>query len=131
VADFHFEYDEANKIFAVRMTGSVTDDVFRMVYASVARYLEGREVRAALIDLSSMTAFDVSAAAVRQVSAQPAPIEDPTPRYIIATEAHVFGMARMFQIVAAHGIKELHVVRSVQDAHDALGLAATQFERLA
>jgi len=40
-------------------------------------------------------------------------------------------MARMFQIVASKGRDALHVVRSVKDAHDALGLHAPQFERLA
>ena len=131
MADFFFEYDEANKIFAVRLTGSVTDEVFRAVYASAPRHVEGREIRAALIDLSSITGFDVTAAAVRQMSTQEPPIADPTPRYVIATEAHIFGMARMFQIVASKGRDRLHVVRSVQDAHDALGLDAPRFERLA
>jgi hypothetical protein len=131
VADFFFEYDEANKIFAIRVMGTVTDDVFRAVYASTPRHVEGREIRAALIDLSTITGFDVTAAAIRQVSAQQPPIADPTPRYVIATEAHIFGMARMFQIVASRGRDRLHVVRSVKDAHDALGLAAPRFERLA
>ncbi len=129
--DFHFEYDDENKIFAVRVTGRATDEVFRVAYATVNGYLEGREVRGALIDLSACEHFGVSAAAIRQMSAQHPVFSDPTPRYVIATQAHVFGMARMFQIVSPRGREALHVVRSVQDAHDALGLRAPRFERLA
>jgi len=50
---------------------------------------------------------------------------DPTPRYVIATRDDVFGMARMFQIVSPAGRDMLHVVRSVKEAYDALGLTDT------
>jgi hypothetical protein len=131
VPDFHFEYDEAEKLFAVRMTGAVTDEIFRACYAETLRRAEGREIRAALIDLSAVERYDVSAAAVREAGKLPPLFPDPTPRYLVATSDHVFGMARMLQIVSTQGREMLHVVRSVQEAYDALGLHAPQFERLA
>ena len=131
MADFYFEYDEAEKLFAVRMTGSITDDSFKACYAETLRLAPGREIRAALMDLSAVDRYDVSAAAVLEVSKLRPLFPDPTPRYIVATSEHVFGMARMLQLVSDHGRDGLHVVRSLQEAYDALGLHAPQFERLA
>src|SRR5438477_8235400 len=94
-----FEYDAVHKVLAVRATGDITDDVLGAVYAEVARLGQEREVRAAFFDLSGVGRFDVSATAVRQLSKLSPALPDPTPRYVVATKAHIFGMARMFQIV--------------------------------
>ena len=57
-------------------------------------------------------------------------LPDPLPKYIVATQDHIFGMARMFQITSS-GRDTLHVVRSAQDVYTALGLTdAARFERL-
>jgi hypothetical protein len=44
VESFHFEYDDTNKILAVRVAGPMTDDVFRTMFASMTRQVEGREI---------------------------------------------------------------------------------------
>jgi hypothetical protein len=131
VANCHFEYDAQNRIFAVRMTGAITDDVFKACYAETLRLVEGRDILAAVTDLSAVDRYDVSAAAVREVSKLPPLFPDPTPRYVVAASDHVFGMARMLQLVSEQGREMLHVVRSVQEAYDALGLRAPHFDRLA
>jgi hypothetical protein len=57
-------------------------------------------------------------------------IPDPLPKYIVAAQDHMFGMARMFQITS-RGRDALRIVRSAQDVYDELGLpAAAHFERL-
>jgi hypothetical protein len=130
VADFSFEYDAAEKIFAVRMTGAITDDVFKACYAETLRRAGALEIRAALIDLSAVDRYDVSAAAMREAGKSQPLFPDPTPRYLVATSDHVFGMARMLQLVSTQGREALRVVRSVQEAYDAIGVPAPHFEPL-
>jgi hypothetical protein len=127
---FHFEYDAANKVFAVRMHGAITDAIFRACYLETPRYVEGRDIRAALMDLSDVERYDVSAAAVREVSRLAPLFPDPMPRCVVAPQDHIFGMARMFQMTSPGGRDMLHVVRSMKDAYTALGLTNPQFERV-
>ena len=127
---FHFEYDAANKIFAVRMHGTITDTIFKACYAETPRHVQGREVRAALTDLSDVERYDVSASAVRDVSRLPPLFPDPTPRWVVAPQDHVFGMARMFQMTSPGGRDMLHIVRSTGDVYSALGVTTPHFERL-
>lgn len=127
---FHFEYDSAHKVFAVRMHGIVTDEIFKACYAATPAEVQGRDVVAALMDLSDVDRYDVSANTVREVSRLPPLFPDPTPRWVIATQDHIFGMARMFQMTSPGGRDMLHVVRSIGDAYAALGIASPQFERL-
>ncbi|HET9830444.1 MAG TPA: hypothetical protein VFP91_01985 [Vicinamibacterales bacterium] len=128
--NFHFEYDAAHEVFVVRMYGRITDDIFKASYAATPQYLEGRRIRAALMDLSGVDSYDVSSAAMRDVSKLPPLFPDPTPRWIVAPQDHIFGMARMFQMLSPTGRDMLHVVRSMRDALQAMGGATAHFERL-
>lgn len=128
--DFHFEYDAANGVLAVRITGRFTDATMKAVYAGLSDHVKQRAVRAALLDLTAAAHFEVSADAVRQMSSLTPLLPDPIPKYIIAAQDHMFGMARMFQITS-RGRDALRIVRSAQEVYDELGLpAAAQFERL-
>ena len=114
---------------AVRVTGQFTDDVFKRFYADTPRYVTGRDVRGAILDLSAVKTFDLSADVVRQVSELHPLLPDPFPRYVVAPQDHAFGMARMFQTVAK-GREALSIVRSLAAAYSALGITTPQFERL-
>ena len=127
---FHFEYDATHRIFAVRMRGTITDAIFKACYAETPRYVQGRDVQAALTDLSDVQRYDVSAAAVRDVARLAPLFPDPTPRWVIAPQDHIFGMARMFQMTSPAGRGMLHIVRSMTDAYAALGVTTPHFERL-
>ena len=125
-----FEYDAAKKILAVHLSGPMTDDSLKACYINGARYVEGREIRGAIIDLTAVAPFSVSAAGVRQLSVLEPLVPDPAVRFVVAPQAHIFGMARMFQIVSPKAREKFHVVRSLSAAHEALGVTAGQFERL-
>ncbi len=127
---FHFEYDPVHELFVVRMHGQVTDDVFKASYAATPRYTAGRRIRAALMDLSGVESYDVSSTAMRDVSRLPPLFPDPTPRWVVAPQDYVFGMARMFQLLSPSGRDMLHVVRTMDEALEALDIESPQFERL-
>ena len=127
---FQFEYDAANEVFVVRMRGAITDDIFKASYAATPRHVKDRHIRAAVTDLTEVESYDVSAAAIREVSRLPPLFPDPTPRWVVAPKDHVFGMARMFQMMSPKGRDMLHVVRSVREAYEALGVTSPRFEQL-
>lgn len=127
---FYFEYDASKRIFAVRMHGTITDTVFKACYTETPRHVQGREIRAALMDLTGVERYDVSAAAMRDVSRLSPLFPDPTPRWVVAPQDHIFGMARMFQMTSPAGRDMLHIVRSMAEAYAALGIMTPHFERL-
>ena len=129
MADFHFEYDAAHMVLAIRVTGVFTDEIMKACYQAMAGQIGVREIRAAFLDLSAAGAVDVSADAVRGMSKLAPLLPDPIPKYIVATEDHIFGMARMFQITS-RGRDTLQIVRSRQDVYTSLGLDTLRFERL-
>ena len=123
-----FEYDASKKVFAAHFSGPMTDESLKACYLNAARYVEGREIHGAIIDLTGVGSFSVSAAGVRQLSVLEPLVPDPAVRYVIAPQAHIFGMARMFQMVSPKAREKFHVVRSLSAAHDALGVTAQEFE---
>ena len=129
MADFYIEYDTANRVLAIRVTGAFTDAAMRAVYAALAEEVRRREVRAAVLDLSAVMDFTLSADAVRAMGKLPSLLPDPLPKFIVANKDHIFGMARMFQITS-QGRDALQIVRSPQDVYASLGVSAPSFERL-
>ena len=127
--DFYFEYDAEHRVLAVRVTGAFTDAVMQACYQAMAGQVGRREVRAAFLDLSAAGSVDVSADAVRGMSKLAPLFPDPLPKYIVAAEDHIFGMARMFQITS-RGRDTLQIVRSRQDVYASLGLDTPRFEPL-
>ena len=127
--DFYIEYDAGNRLLAVRVTGAFTDAAMRRCYDAVAEELPRHDVRAAMLDLSAASEFNLSADAVRGMSRLAPLLPDPLPKYIVATQDHMFGMARMFQITS-RGRDTLQIVRTPQEVYTSLGLTAPLFERL-
>ena len=125
-----FDYDASAKVLVVSLSGPATDDSLKACYLNAARYIEGREIRGAIINLTNIDSFDVSAAGVRALAALEPIVPDPAVRYVIAPQAHIFGMARMFQMVSPKAREQFHVVRTLDAAHEALGVTAPKFERL-
>ena len=77
-----------------------------------------------------MKTFDVSSQALRTAALQPSPYPDETPRFIVAPSDYLFGMARMYQILANRPGEKLRVVRKRKEALAAVGARDPKFERL-
>jgi len=129
VPDFYIEYEAMSHLLAIRVTGAFTDAGMRRCYDALAGAMLDRDVRAALLDLSAVGEFNLSADAVRGMSRLAPLLPDPLPKYIVANQDHVFGMARMFQITSRNR-DALQVVRTSQEVYASLGLTAPAFERV-
>src|SRR5579859_437211 len=75
-----------------------------------------------LIDASQITSFDVSSEEVRDLAVEDAPFAPSARRVLVASEDLVFGLARMFQIFGAEQRPHFEVVRTLEQAHQFLGI---------
>ncbi|MGA8503289.1 MAG: hypothetical protein WB683_17180 [Candidatus Sulfotelmatobacter sp.] len=130
-ANFRCEFDRANKIMLIRFKGRVTNELLEVSYRTAQRYATLMDASASIMDCSLVTEFDVSADLIRQLAKQEPVLSDPTrPRFIVASKALVFGLARMFQIMGEHSRPLLKVVRTMDEALAALGVKSPHFEPL-
>jgi hypothetical protein len=124
-----FDFDATNRILRCRLEGPVTDEVLKNYYQLAAEYVSRTSPRAGIMDLSAVTAFDVSPESIREL-AQSSPVmpNQELPRFVIAASPKVFGLARMFELEGQHTRPNLHVVQSMEAACVVLGIENLRFE---
>jgi len=129
--NFHFEYDATNGILLGRFEGQLTEESGAAFYSAIRKHGIATDARAGIWDFSRATE-NVASDAIRRVAKQEAAMPDPTrrPCFIVAPDAHLFGLSRMFQISGEHQRPLLQVVRTVSEALAALDVTSPQFEPL-
>lgn len=127
-----FEFDPENKVLLVQPEGRLTDESLLEIYTGIAKYSVATDARAGIFDFSLVAEFAVTADTIRNLARQEPAMPDAVhrPRVLVAPATHVFGIARMFQIVGEHQRPTLSVVRSLDEAFAALGVPSPHFEPL-
>jgi len=127
---FHFEFDPENEIFLAKFHGTVTSESIKDFYrAAAAAALLAKEFRASIADFSEATLVRATPHTVRELAALPP--ADPVvsrPRVIVAPNALLFALARMFRLIGRATRPNLHVVRSLSQAYTLLEITAPCFE---
>jgi hypothetical protein len=128
---YRFDFDATNRILRGRFDGCVTDEVLKEYYRIAAGYVEQVDPRSGITDFSAVTSFEVSAETVRELARSVPAMPDPGRiRVVLAPVDHVFGMARLFQLVGEHTRPNLHIVRTLREAWAVLGVQDPQFGQL-
>ena len=128
---YHFEFDETNRILRCRFDGRVNDEALKEFYRLAAEYVAQTDPRAAIIDLSAVTSFEVSPETIRELAKSAPAMPDPSrPRCIVAPSPQIFGLARMFEIEGEVTRPNLHVVHTLEEAWAILGVQGFQFKPL-
>ncbi len=127
---YHFEFDPEHRILLVIAEGDVKDQEILNVNADIAAHVRELKPSAGISDLSSVTTFQVASATMRTAASQPSPYPEETPRFIVAPQDHLFGMARMYELAGHRTRSKLKVVRSREEALAALGVPNARFERV-
>lgn len=128
---YRFEFDPANGILRVCYAGDIGDELLRKCYKDTPQAVGRTNPRAIIIDLSEVTSFDVSPQIIYELAEYKPTVKDPAiPRIIVAPTPHMFGMARMFQIIGGHSRPMLQVVNSLKVAYAELDITKPQFELL-
>jgi len=127
---FHFEFDSENEIFLAKFHGPVTSESVGDFYRALgAAALLAPEFRSSIADFSEATLVRATPHAIRELAALPP--ADPVvarPRLVVAPNALMYALARMFRVIGRATRPNLHVVRSLSQAFTLLEVTAPCFE---
>ena len=127
---YHFEFDSEHRVLLVILEGNVDDREMRTINDDIRGHVRELNPAAGISDFSTITTFSVAAPTMRTAASQPSPYPVETPRFIVAPRDELFGMARMYELIADRPMAKLKVVRSREAALAALGIQKSRFERL-
>ena len=118
---FHFEFNKPHRVLRLVYDGEISDRDVRASIPAAIKAVAACDPASALIDLSGVTGGDVSTPAIRYVADHDPPFGD-MPRCYVAPTDYLYGLTRMFQILADERRPNLHVLRSVREANRLLGI---------
>lgn len=126
---YRFDFDLSNGILRCRLGGRVTDDELKEFFRIGAALAVRAHPAAGVIDLTEVTAFDVSSQTIREQS-RVAPVlnDSELRRVVIAPSSDTFGMMRMFELEGQDVRPNIHVVRSEKEAWAILAVENPQFQ---
>jgi hypothetical protein len=125
-----FEFDPVNKVLLLRVAGPLTDEALAEGYRAIRRHSAATNPSAGIFDFTAVTDFPVSTEFIRQMAKNEPAIPSDRPRALIASQTHAFGLLRMFQIMGEQTRPNLHVVRTLDEAFEVLGIQSPHFEPL-
>ena len=126
---YRIVYDPTNRILRARFEGRVTDDELKEVYRLGQAQAARIDPRAGITDFSDVTTLAFSSETIHELAASTPIMRDPRrPVVFVAPTPHIFGMARMFEMLGAETRPNLHVVRTLEEAYELLGVREPQFE---
>jgi hypothetical protein len=116
----------------LRFEGPLTDDSIAEFYRVIRQYWTAADASMGIVDFSSVTEFALSSDLIGRLAQQEPCMPDAArrPRVIVAPKTHVFGLARMFQIMGEPSRPLLTVVHTMGEALAALGIQSPHFEPL-
>ena len=128
-----FEFDAENKILLGKFEGRLSDESLVESYQAIRKYSVATDARAGILDFSLVTEISATSDMIRNLARQDPAMPDAVhrPRVLVAPATHLFGIARMFQIVGERKRPRLTVVRTLDEAFAALGVKSPHFEPLA
>jgi len=127
---YHFEFDSEQRILLLAYEGDIRGREIEAANQKMAEHVVRLKPVGGLADLTAIRTFNVTAEDMRRVALQPSPYPPETPRFIIAPTDHLFGMARMYEIIADRPPEKLKVVRSWQAALAELGVKELNLKRI-
>ena len=125
---YFFDFDPVNKILRCSRRGRVTDALLFEVYSEAQRLLESRSPCRGIDDLSAVTEFAVSADTIKKL-ADKSSFSLLEVLVIVAPQAHLYGMSRMYSILT-EATRRVQVVRTMEEAYSLLGVSSPQFGRI-
>lgn len=124
----HFQFDFEHKILLTVMEGEIEGLEISTIDQDMRERIARMQPTAGISDLTGVTNFNVPGPIMRAAALQPAPFPPETPRFIVAPTDVLYGMSRMYELVADRPHGKLQVVRSRQEALSALGVSNAKFD---
>lgn len=123
----YFGFDRQQEIVLAILEGDFGDEDLRQFFASMEVHARNLHPAAVIIDFSTAK-VQLSSEGIWSAARMPSPYPQPIPRFLIAPDLHVFGLARMYQMMRGDRPDSLHVVRSADEALELLEVPHPLFE---
>src|SRR5215467_13093499 len=125
--DYSIDLDPEHRVIRLTIKAIVTEELAEDCYTSLSFIASRGGPYAAIFDLSGVIAATLSPDAVRGLAARAPAVPAGRPRVIVADEPWIFGLARMFQICRDSLGEQFHVVRSLEEAYEMVGVRPEDF----
>lgn len=126
----HFEFDFEHKILLLVLEGEVGNAEILASNSKTAEQVNRLQPSGIIADVSGVTKADVSSEVIGSTARRPGPHTPEAALFIVAPQEHLFGMARMYEMVGSRTRPNLRIVRTREEALAGLGVPNAKFERV-
>lgn len=122
-----FEVDTAQRLRKAIFKGEITEAALFHSYTQLLSQPDYDPTLNDLVDLREVERLEVSSRGIRQLVelfAQPES-QSANKLAIVAPESHIFGMARMYEILSSDTSEQIQVFRDLRDAENWLGIVSS------
>jgi hypothetical protein len=120
-------FDAKNNVLRHSYHGRLTDNALIEAYHKVDKYVASHPPGRMITDFSAVTSLEVSSHTVRTLAATPPKLPVGCARVFVTPQNSLYGMARMFQILAEKSRPDLRIVRTLDEAYRLLGITSADF----
>ena len=126
-----FEFDESNNALHCVWEGVITDAMLLEGDAIARRLLVSHLGCRAINDFSAVTLFQVATETVKYLALFAPPSEIEAEVVIVAPDGLMFGLARMFTMFGEKRYPNFHVVHTIEEAYEILGITSPHYQPIA
>jgi hypothetical protein len=128
---FFLEFDADNNTVKLTFEAIVTTtDIGGGAYSALRNFVSPRPPCKGIADFSHVKTVEVPSHTIRDRAKLPPAMPGGQLFVIVAPQDHVFGLSRMFTMLAEQTRPHIRVVRTVDDAYRMLGITAPKFHRV-
>ncbi len=124
-----FEFADAEGVLRLTLSGEMTDQAVMEIWSKGKAFVSSFVSARSIVDLSGVTRFDVSTQAITMLARSSSSPNHPS-RVFVAPKDALYGTARMFQVLSERTRKNVHVVRTMEEAYKLLGIGSPEFRAL-
>jgi hypothetical protein len=117
--------DVQRKLVACTYYGEVNDADLFDVAALISSHPDFDPSFSELVDFSEVTAVAASTLAIEKSARQKSIFSLTSRHAVVAPQDHIFGLVRMFEVLAEQTKPNIMVVRTIDEAREFLGLERT------
>jgi hypothetical protein len=120
--EFLLNFDHEHKLLLIRMGEVVTEASALAATAAVRTFAAAEDLRFGIADLSPVERIQVSTNFIKSLATSPPAIPAEKTVVLVAPRDETYGMSRMFQILRDGLGVRFHVVHTMVEAYEMLGI---------
>ena len=117
-----FEVAASSKLLRGTFDGTLDDATLIDSHAKARKLAAKTGAQCGIADFSAVKLFQVAAETLRTLAAEPPIFPAPWRALIVSPSDHIYGMARMFELLADGTSRDVTVVRTLDEAYRLLGI---------